>query len=152
MKRIAKSFTWAIFSGIALTVLLAACGNNAMEERASDLEVSVMEIHDKAMGQMGQVSYLIDTLTSLLNQAEVNDSLPDTMRVVQLKNCISQLHETDEAMMNWMHNYNPPSDEMDVSDKIKYLKSEKEKVEAVQKLFESSIPAGKECLAGAKKQ
>lgn len=135
--------------GLALLLFLGACGGGSKEDKAAELETEVIEIHDLAMAKMGEVAYLVDTLSTILSHIEMSDSLPDSAFIAQLKTCIQDMETADEGMMNWMRNYNPPSEEMAVEDKLAYLKEEKKKVTEVQKQFETSIPAGRECLEQA---
>ena len=125
--------------------LLGSCGQDkAAIEQA---EKEVFAIHDEIMPQMGQLmeykktlSYEITALDSLL-KIKANDSLQK--RKDNALAISSTLQEADKGMMDWMHGFNADYDKLSHEEIMKYLNSEKGKIEQIEIKMKESIANAK---------
>ena len=128
-------------------LLLAACSRS--EHAANDLDSSAadtgdpnealynqaMDIHDEVMPKMGELYKL---KTELQNEIATT---PDMVieRKKQLEAVISNLDSANNAMMDWMHKFNPLPDSVDQEKAREYLESEIERIKKVKELTNESI-------------
>jgi C4-type Zn-finger protein len=103
------------------------------ETKADSLFQEVMQGHDVGMAKMGkikghlkQVQNELDSLTVLKNKSAVSE------RISELEKLKSALQQADEGMYLWMKEFKADSGENDSQVRIKYLESEKIKVEKVK--------------------
>ena len=99
-----KSFKYTI---LILTTLLFSCGNNQKTDEKKlekQLYDEVIEIHDEVMPKMSTILALERQLKEKIQ--ELDSASPDeTAKIELLKNQIPKLQEADEAMMQWMRNF-----------------------------------------------
>lgn len=120
------------FYASVLLALMAACGNNTETEREMNLQEEVMAIHDSIMPMTDSVT----RLKQRLKNREVEISKGDSAMV---KKAIEKLNSANEAMMQWMRQYDQPSDTLEQSKKKTYLKEQKEKIKRVKEKMLKSI-------------
>lgn len=112
------------FSGVILilcTFLFLSCGEMSPKEKELDaLHRTVMSIHDDVMPE-------ISTIRKLHKQIRKGDNAdtPDAQKM------LSRLDAEDDAMMDWMKDYDKPDYKQYDSSK-KYLLQEKIKIEQVR--------------------
>jgi len=130
---------------------LAACGKGG-EHQYSDsdsdtddgpnqaLYDQVMEVHDEVMPKMDDIMKLKREL-----QEKIANS-PDMVveRKEQLEKVIANLDSASNAMMSWMHEFNPLPDSVDQEKAREYLESEMEQIRKVKTLTLESIEKAKE--------
>lgn len=134
---------WLLY--LALPLALAACQSGPSEaEQKQTLETEVMALHDEAMADMGKIYRLRRDLTSLHDSLTAQSA--DTAVTNLLSRRIVQLHEADEAMMDWMRNYKAP-DTLAHAQAMLYLQEEHVKMEKVKSLMDSTIANAKETYA-----
>ncbi len=133
--------------GLALILLLnlMACGkggeHHAHEDASTDggpnqaLYDQVMDVHDEVMPKVGEIMKLKREL-----QEKIATS-PDMVaeRKAELEQIISNLDSASQAMMNWMHEFNPLPDTVDQEKAREYLESEMERIRKVKTLMLESI-------------
>lgn len=95
----------------------------------------VMDIHDEVMPKMDEIMKLKRQL-----QDQIASS-PDMVaeRKAELEKVISNLDSASEAMMNWMHEFNPLPDTVDQEKAREYLESEMERIRKVKSLMLETI-------------
>ncbi len=95
----------------------------------------VMDVHDEVMPKMGDIYKLKKEL-----QEQIAKS-PDMVveRKQQLEQIISNLDSASNAMMEWMHKFNPLPDSVDQEQAREYLESEMERVKKVRDLMNETI-------------
>lgn len=96
----------------------------------SSLEAEVIAIHDEVMPKMGDIHMAKKKLRVILGNT-THDSLK-----TEILTLISDLEKADEGMMDWMHNWNVPESEPELTS---YLIKEKEKITKVKVDMLSSI-------------
>ncbi len=127
------------FYASVLLALMAACGNNTETERATNLEEEVMAIHDSIMPKTDSIM----SLKQLLKNREVEIKEGDSAMV---KKAIEKLNSANEAMMQWMRQYDQPSDTLEQSKKKTYLKEQKAKIKKVKNKMLKSIEKANKIL------
>ena len=139
-----------LLAGLAFLVLIpGAC--NSKKEKGGDaerLQEELESIHDETMAKIGALRYYQDTLGTLL-RAMNTDSSYASKEKENFTMTLARLNEADDAMMDWMRNYNPNNAEMSREERLKYLQSEKNKILEVQKKMNSAI-SGAESLIKSK--
>lgn len=137
--------------GFVAFLLLASCtrqsdhadaGQDTFSEENPNqaLYDQVMDVHDEVMPKMDEIMKLKRML-----QQQITDS-PDLVaeRKEQLERVISNLDSASNAMMDWMHHFNPLPDSVDQEKAREYLESEMEQIKKVKTQMLEAIEKGKE--------
>ncbi len=132
-------------------LVLAACGKGGEHQHSNSdsstddspnqaLYDQVMDVHDEVMPKMDDMMKLKREL-----QDKIANS-PDMVveRKEQLEKVIANLDSASNAMMNWMHEFNPLPDSVDQEKAREYLESEMERIRKVKTLTLESIEKAKE--------
>ena len=134
---------------VLLVFILAACTKSkettseANEDSDSPNQVlydQVMDVHDEVMPKMDEIMKL---------KRELQEQIANTPDMVverkeQLEKMISNLDSASNAMMDWMHKFNPLPDTADQEKARAYLESEMERVKNVKTLMLESIDKAKQ--------
>lgn len=134
---------------VLLVFILAACTKSkettseANEDSDSPDQVlynQVMDVHDEVMPKMDEIMKL---------KRELQEQIANTPDMVverkeQLEKIISNLDSASNAMMDWMHKFNPLPDTADQEKARAYLESEMERVKNVKTLMLESIDKAKQ--------
>lgn len=103
---------------------------------SAKLYAEVMAIHDEVMPKMDDVMALksqakrrIEQLDSL---AKAGNKLENTEKKQRLDSLVVELGQADDAMMNWMHDFDADMKGKNEDQKLEYLKSEKVKIALVK--------------------
>lgn len=99
-----------------VAILLVSC--TSKEKDIEKLKSETIAIHDEVMPKMDDIMKLKKALKAKKDTSE--DVKPN-----QVQDLILALEEADEAMMNWMRNYDPRMEAMSDEEKIAYLKRQK---------------------------
>ena len=104
-----------------------ACGTSEKEE-VDALEEKVLQIHDEVMPRMGEIMNL---KTQLQDQMAKMDS--NSIAYRQVDSVKNMLTETDNAMMDWMDEYNADTlKALKPEDAKKYLDAELKKITEIK--------------------
>ncbi len=138
----------SIFNILLAILILAACGkpaehsdhehDSAASEEDSPNEAlynQAMDVHDEVMPKMEGIYKLKKDLQEQI--ANTPDMVVE--RKQQLEAIISNLDSANNAMMDWMHKFNPLPDSVDQEKAREYLESEIERVKKVKELMLESI-------------
>ena len=88
----------------------------------------VMDIHDEVMPKMGDIYKMkIELLEKIANTPGMVEE-----KRKELEAIISNLDSTNNAMMDWMHNFNPLPDSVDQEKAREYLETEMERIKKVR--------------------
>lgn len=124
-----------------IAVLLAACSGDL--KKIEDLKAEVMAVHDHdAMPKMEKIMSLSSRLKAEVSSLEEGSE----EREAELNEGIAALKVANESMMNWMRNYNAKMEGMNTEEKVSYLESEKEAINAVNKQMDEAIAQAKMLL------
>ena len=101
-------------------------GNTGDANRA--LYDQVMDIHDEVMPKMEDIYKMkIELLEKIANTPGMVEE-----KRKELEAIISNLDSTNNAMMEWMHNFNPVPDSVDQEKAREYLETEMERIKKVR--------------------
>jgi len=124
-------------SGILIFGLLLSCGSKKKE--VEKLQAETIEIHDEVMPKMDDIMKLKKSLKSKQDSVSSEES-------ERIQALIVSLEKADEAMMNWMRNYDPKMEDMSEADKLEYLKNQKAAISDVSEQMKGSISKAKSYL------
>lgn len=124
---------------IALSVFFTGCGQNSSEhdhathDPAQDggnqeLYDEVMRIHDEVMPKMNDLHKAKNSLKTRLAMPGVSES-----ERKQVEGQIARIDSASEAMMVWMHQFEPIPDSAGEEKARAYLEQELEKIKEVRK-------------------
>ena len=135
---------------IAATLLmLFACGKTS-EHAGHDMDNEgdspnqalynqVMDIHDEIMPKMED---LYQSKKELLEKIASSPGMPADQKK-DLENMIAALDSANNAMMDWMHNFNPRPDSTDQEAAREYLETEMERIKKVRDLTNETLEKAK---------
>lgn len=137
--------------GFIVLLLLTACTKGTDHDQTNQDVVSdespnqslydqVMDVHNEVMPKMDEIMKLKRNLQDQIANA------PDLVleRKEQLEHVIANLDSANNAMMTWMHEFNPPPDSVDQEKAREYLESEMERIRKVKTFMLESIQKAKE--------
>lgn len=138
----------SILSVLSFVLIMASCGKTS-EHSGHEHDAGVnngdnpnealynqaMEVHDEVMPKMEDIYQLKRNLQEQI--ANTPDMVVE--RKKQLEQIISNLDSANNAMMDWMHTFNPLPDSTDQEQAREYLESEIEQVKKVKELMIESI-------------
>lgn len=110
------------------------------------LETEVMAIHDEVMPRMGEMNELkkqLQTRIDSISSVET-DSIKEGLD--QLMQAHKSVTAANDAMMDWMHNYDSDREGMSAEEVKAYLEKEREKIQQVKEEMLSSIQNASELV------
>jgi hypothetical protein len=131
-----------------MILILSSCGKPAQKVEQEDQEEStdpnralydqVMNVHDEVMPKMEDIYKFKKELTGKIAKS------PD--QKADLEKVIANLDSADQAMMDWMHNFEPLADSVDQEKAREYLETEMEKIKKVKELTDESLEKAEAAL------
>lgn len=117
-------------------------------DAVSDLEKTVLAVHDSAMADMSTLIQLQKAVKQKLNAtASQLPAAEVTRQQAQGLAVTSALAKADEAMMGWMHGYNGDTlGKLDQEQAMRYLKDQQQKVNVMRALMVESMRSAKAYL------
>jgi hypothetical protein len=138
----------------AFLLVFTACKDTKKDEKK--LEGEVMEMHEKVMGDgetAMQNKMKLDTL--ILKKDIVKKAFPtiDTSAENKtMRNLSSQILKADDAMSDWMHNYDPDFRGKSHQEIMDYLAQQKKIVGQINTQYKSVIQSSNQYLLKYKKK
>jgi hypothetical protein len=130
---------------IAMMVAVAACTNTQQkvkeEQKAPTLMDEVMALHDEVMPKMGKMMKVQKQLNLLADSI----ATVDLERAEQLRGLAQNLDDANEAMMDWMRNFNPNVEGTEAEVKA-YLEQKKTEIAKVAVEMNGALTAGQKGL------
>ena len=135
---------------ILLLIMIVACSkpSNQSDEGSDEGEDNptqalydqAMNIHDEVMPKMEDI-YKI--------KSQIQEKIANSPNLVKerketLERTILQLDSANNAMMDWMHEFNPLPDSVDEEEARAYFENQIEKIKKVKELMVSTIEQAKE--------
>lgn len=102
---------------------------NEEDKIIEDLRAEVMEVHDEVMPLTADIERYVS------NWEENPGNIPDSI----IKPLLRELKAADEAMWDWMHEFNTPSDSMSFESKKTYYQSEQERIDRVAVIMKQAV-------------
>jgi Mg2+ and Co2+ transporter CorA len=134
---------------ILILFIMAACGKPSEQKQDQEagsgdnpnqaLYDQVMDIHDEVMPHMDD----IEKLKRELKEEIANSPEMVAERKAELEQVISNLDSAGNAMMDWMHKFNPLPDSADQETSREYLETEMERIKKVRDLMNESLEKAK---------
>jgi predicted DNA-binding protein YlxM (UPF0122 family) len=136
---------------LLIIMLISACENKTTEQQEEvvtdeipeevkiekALYDDVMDVHDEMMPKMenmmsmkGKLKEKVDLLKEEAAQSEL---------VNELENIIQSLEIADEAMMNWMRQFDPETDSLSHEEIVEYYTLQKQKMDSVKVIMVEAI-------------
>uniref|UniRef100_UPI00404972BB hypothetical protein n=1 Tax=Fulvivirga sp. TaxID=1931237 RepID=UPI00404972BB len=136
---------------LLIIMLISACENKTTEQQEEvvtdeipeevkiekALYDDVMDVHDEMMPKMenmmsmkGKLKEKVDLLKEEAAQSEL---------VNELENTIQSLETADEAMMNWMRQFDPETDSLSHEEIVEYYTLQKKKMDSVKVIMVEAI-------------
>ncbi len=147
---------------IASSLLLSDCSeqkHNHEHEHGSEssgnvqvdsLKKNVMAVHDAVMPKMDAIMSLRMQTQQQLKQLDslekANPKQANPPQRQELSTLLTELDAADEAMMQWMQQYDGQLKDKTDEQKIVYLQNEKVRIDSVQTLMLNSISKGEQLL------
>ena len=117
--------------------------NHEAASGSGKLFAEVMAVHDEMMPKLDDVMALKSQAKQKMNQldslAKTGGKLETTAEKQQLDSLVAELDRADNAMMDWMHNFDSDMKGRTEDQKSEYLESEKVKIAAVKEKMLGSI-------------
>ena len=105
----------------------------------------VIEIHDEVMPKMSTILALERQLKEKIQ--ELDSASPDeTAKIELLKNQIPKLQEADEAMMQWMRNFQVNQEGWSHDSVMSYMGDEKDRITIVREKMLETITETEQLL------
>jgi len=135
-----------------LLLVLVSCGKQQDHVHHNDenegddpnraLYDQVMTIHDEVMPKMEDIYKL---------KKDLADKIANTPAMVEekkkaLEAMMTRLDSANNAMMDWMHEFNPLPDSVDQEKAREYLENEMEKIKKVRDLTAESLEKAKQIM------
>ncbi|MEJ0056497.1 MAG: hypothetical protein WDN75_13110 [Bacteroidota bacterium] len=115
-------------------------GDSGSENPNQALYDQVMGIHDEIMPKMEDVYKLKQTLEEKI--ANTPNMVEDQKK--ELQAMIAKLDSSNNAMMEWMHQFNPLPDSTDQEKAREYLETEMERIKKVRDLTNETLEKAKD--------
>ena len=128
---------------LVLIVTFASCSTQTKQEKPEEkpLKDQVMDVHDEVMPKMGQ---LMKTKKALMAKAETI-AATDAAAAAELISLAEEIDLANEAMMDWMRNFDPNFTGTEEEVKA-YLMKKKQGIDKVAESMSSRLEAGKKAL------
>lgn len=118
---------YLVFCALFITL---GCQSNT--DKHTDLYNQVMMIHDEVMPRMSDIQTQIKSKREMLGDSSLN-----TSNRQELLSIISKLEAADEAMWDWMHNFDSERAKSDTAEA--YLQSEEIAIKNVRDMMLNAI-------------
>ncbi len=141
-------------TAIALSLVFTACKDTKKDEKA--LESQVMDLHEQVMGngeKAMQNKMQLDTL--MMKKDSIKKAYPNLDTSAEnktMRSLSSRIVKADDAMSDWMHNYNPDFSGKSHDEIMSYLDQQKKVVSQINKQYNSVIQASNQYLLKYKKK
>ena len=135
-----------VFLFLGVATLMACNGNKggADEAKIEEARKEVMDLHDEAMPLIADMGQLAQRLEMKLDTMTVDDS----MARAKVADAKEQLNQAEEAMFDWMAEYNKVTlSELEADSALSFLAQQKERMKQVADQMHSSI-ANAEVIVG----
>jgi len=122
---------------ILFLFVLAACDNSKQEQ--ADLQKKVIDSHDVLMIQMDEImnkKSKLDSISNNFKSLNITDTITLKHSIDSLKTALTK---ADDAMMSWMHQFNPDYTGKSHDEVMNYLNNQQVKIDSVKTLFDESL-------------
>lgn len=114
-------------------------------QKIEQLHEEVMFIHDRAMERMGEIRHLSRQLQDSIENTAVNP-MEQEETINEYRNRLTKLNQADQAMRQWMRQFNSGEEELSKEKKLLYLSEEKDKIREVDQQMNEAISDARQSL------
>ncbi len=147
-----KYYSQLLFIGL---FILAACGKasehaNHDEDDATTDDSPNRALYDQVMDIHNEVMPKKEDLYKLKKELEEKIAKTPSLaagKKQELEKIIASLDSADNAMMDWMHNFDPLPDSVDEEKAREYLETEMERIKKVRDLTNEAIEKAKSVIS-----
>lgn len=125
-------------------LILSACSDGKKQEK--DLLNGILKVHDKLMGNDDALMKNKMQLDSLLKLPAKDTAEKANMKAIDMK-----LAAAEEAMENWMHNFEPDVTNKSHDEIIKYFNDQKKGIMSVDSQMNAAITESTKYLSNRSK-
>ena len=139
----------------ALALIIVGCKSENTESDQDDngeeistadvLYEEVIAIHDEVMPHLARIATLKSEIEEKITELE-NADLPSEEELQALRDQMITLDEADEAMMDWMRNFNSNQEGWAEDSVLRYLEAEKLRITDVGVKVDEAIRKAREML------
>ena len=133
---------------LILTALFFSCGNsqkNSNEKLEKDLYDEVIGIHDEVMPKMSTLLSLENQLKERIQELDTSE-MNSAEEIKKLNEQISELQVADEAMMQWMRNFQVDQEGWSHDSIMSYMENEKRSISMVRDQMLAIIDSSEKLL------
>ncbi len=134
-----------------LVLLVYSCTDAEMEKRRK-LGEEVLKVHDEIMLKMQANGELEEKIDLLMAAAEEDTASVLYQRMDEMKQIRLELDNADNAMMDWMANYQYPPDDMSQDSAMAYLNEQMAAIKDVGRQLDEAENKAEELLNSLQKQ
>mgnify|MGYP001546894712 CR=1 FL=1 len=137
-------------------LLLLACNNSSSDQekgnvsnipqtKSDSLYQDVMKGHERGMGRFGELHRYEALLSQMVDSlARVNGKSPESKAFRwQMDSALTHLKNAENAMNQWMEEFDPNKEGKTENEKIDFYSAEKNKVIRVEELINNSLDQAK---------
>ena len=132
-----------LFIAVFAVFALSACNDGKDQEKA--LQDEVIKVHDKVMGDDNKLMDNKMKIDTLIN------TTPDTAKKAELTHLKAELMVAEQAMENWMQNFDPEKGSKSHEEKVIYLTDQKKQIMTIDSLMNAAIDKSTQYLNTLKK-
>ncbi|ADY52012.1 hypothetical protein Pedsa_1450 [Pseudopedobacter saltans DSM 12145] len=126
---------------LSFIAILSSCQNEkAAQEK---LQKEVLDAHDVIMARMDELNEDQLQLDQLRNNFKNLNNADTATLGLSIDSAKSDLSKADEAMMEWMHNFDPDYTGMSHQQIMDYLGKQRKSIDSVKVLFDQSLSRSK---------
>jgi predicted transcriptional regulator len=130
---------------LIVVLLFASCGEQ--KKSAKDLlKEKVMAVHDEIMPKMGDIMKYKKELNAKINELAQAGIEENAYEIEMLKKAVTDLDNSHDEMMGWMHQYNNDFEGMVEKEVMDYLNDQMKKIEDVAKTTNAALKSAEELL------
>jgi len=133
------------FTIVSIGLILFSCSGDKVDENQV-LKDEVIAIHDEVMPYMGDLKTLRKKINEKSELLEVQDSIGNSEKVLELKLLAKDLDDAFEGMFVWMRQFKNSYEEMSKEEIKSYLQEQKVLVSKVRDDIHLRMAAAKEEL------
>ncbi len=130
---------------LIVMLLIASCGEQKKSAKDALYE-KVMEVHDEIMPKMGDIMKYKKQLKEKIGMLTTESTEENADKIAELNKAINDLENSHEEMMNWMHGFESNFEGKVEEEVIKYLNTQKEKIETVGEMTNNALKNAEEML------
>ena len=129
-----------------LGILLITSCTNKQKAAQDKLYQQVMDVHDELMPKMDDLMKLQKQIRAKIDSVKSSADSTNVDEISRLEAIRHDLENSQDAMMDWMHQFEPNFEDKVQEDAMKYLKDQKDKIQKAGEMTNSAIKEAQDAL------